>query len=66
MENIYQTTNNQNSTTAKSYIKVDLTDKEDVTLKINAEVSSQTSDYGYVTITNTTTAHHIAVQQEDC
>ena len=46
----------QNSTTAKSYIKVDLTDKEDVTLKINAEVSSQTSDYGYVTITNTTTA----------
>ena len=47
---------NQNSTTANSYIKIDLSGKEDVTLKINAEVSSQSSDYGYVTINDSTTA----------
>ena len=51
--------NNQqkNSTTANSYIKIDLTNKEDVTLKINAEVSSESGyDYGYATITENETA----------
>ena len=51
--------NNQqkNSTTANSYIKIDLTSKEDVTLKINAEISSEGSyDYGYATITENETA----------
>ena len=45
----------QNSTTASSYIKIDLTGKESATLKINAEISSQSSDYGYATVTNNTT-----------
>ena len=45
----------QNSTTASSYIKIDLTGKESATLKINAEISSESSDYGYATITNSTT-----------
>ena len=45
---------NQNSTTANSYIKIDLTDKSDATIKINAEISSQSSDYGYATITGNT------------
>ena len=46
----------QDDTTASSYIKVDLTEKEDVTLRVNAEISSQSwSDYGYVTITDNTT-----------
>ena len=44
----------QNSTIASSYIKIDLTGKESVTLKINAEISSQSSDYGYATITSNT------------
>ena len=47
---------NKNNTTANSYIKIDLTNKSDVTLKINAEVSSQTSDYGYATVTENETA----------
>ena len=47
----------QNNTTANSYIKIDLTDKEDATIKINAEISSESGcDYGYATITESTTA----------
>ena len=50
--------NNQNkhSTTANSYIKIDLTDEEDVIITINAEISSESSDYGYATITNSESA----------
>ena len=50
--------NNQNkhSTTANSYIKIDLTDEEDATITINAEISSESSDYGYATITNSESA----------
>ncbi len=45
----------QNSTTANSYIKIDLTEKEDMVLKINAEVSSQSGyDYGYAIVNQST------------
>ena len=48
---------NKNSTTANSFIKIDLTGKADATIKINAEISSESGyDYGYATITETTTA----------
>ena len=48
---------NKNSTTANSYIKIDLTGKEDVKLTINAEVSSESGyDYGYATVTESETA----------
>ena len=47
----------QSSTTANSYIKIDLTNKESVTLKVNAEISSESGyDYGYATITESTIA----------
>ena len=50
--------NNQNKhrTTANSYIKIDLTDEEDATITINAEISSESGDYGYATITNSESA----------
>ena len=47
------------STTANSYIKLDLTSftSEDlIKININANVSSQSSDYGYATITESETA----------
>ena len=48
--------NNQgkDTTTANSYIKIDLTGKPDVTLKINAEISSQSYDYGYAIVNQDT------------
>ena len=43
---------NQSSTTANSYIKIDLTGNGDAKLTINAEISSESRyDYGYATIT---------------
>lgn len=54
------TSNNQGqATSANSYIKLDLTDvekyKDNVTLTINAEISSQSGyDYGYATVTEST------------
>ena len=46
----------QNNTTANSYIPIDLTNTTGkYNLKINAEISSASGDYGYATITNTTT-----------
>ena len=51
--------NNQNksNTVANSYIKIDITKaNEDVTITINAEISSETNyDIGYATITETNT-----------
>ena len=47
------------NTTANSYIKIDLTDVERATIVVNAEVSSYNAlfaDYGYATITETTSA----------
>ena len=47
----------QNSTTANSYIPIDLTNYTGkYNLVVNANVSSQTSDYGYATVTSNTTA----------
>ena len=51
--------NNQgkDNTVANSYIPIDLSSRTGkYNLKVNAEISSQSGDYGYVTITNTTTA----------
>ena len=51
--------NNQglDSTTANSYIPIDLTKYEGkYNLILNAKVSSQSSDYGYATVTTTTSA----------
>ena len=47
------------NTTANSYIKLDLseyTTNDKLNITINAQVSSQSSDYGYATITESTTA----------
>ncbi len=45
------------NTTANSYIPIDLTNKEGkYVVVVNAESSSQTADYGYATVTETTTA----------
>ena len=45
----------KHNTVANSYIKVDLTDKGDAKLTINAEISSENNyDYGYVTINQNT------------
>ena len=42
-------------TTAHSYIAIDLSEyQEDQTITINAEISSENSDRGYITITNNT------------
>ncbi len=49
--------NNQgiDNTTANSYIPIDLTDLTGkYNLTVNAQVSSQTSDYGYATVTSST------------
>ena len=51
--------NNQgvDSTTANSYIPIDLTEYTGkYNLIVNAQVSSQSSDYGYATVTNSTDA----------
>ena len=51
--------NNQgkDNTTANSYMEIDLTNLTGLyNLTVNAEVSSQSSDYGYATITSSTTA----------
>ncbi len=47
----------QNSTTANSYIPIDLTNytgKYDLT--VNAEIASENNDYGYATVTSSTSA----------
>ena len=49
-EKLISNNQNKNSTTANSYIKIDLSNKETATLTINAEISSQSSDYGYVIV----------------
>ena len=46
----------RNSTVANSYIRLDLTNSSDIDLVINASVSSQSGDYGYITITENETA----------
>ena len=47
----------QASTTANSYIPIDLTGSTGkYNLTVNANVSSQSSDYGYATVTSSTTA----------
>ena len=49
---------NKSSTTANSYIKIDMTNSmEDATVTVNAEISSEGNyDYGYATITQAETA----------
>ena len=49
---------NKSSTTANSYIKIDMTNaSEDATVTVNAEISSESGyDIGYATITETETA----------
>ena len=49
---------NKSSTTANSYIKIDMTNSmEDATVTVNAEISSESNyDYGYATITQAETA----------
>ena len=53
----YESTNQgKDDTVANSYIPIDLTDcTGKYNLTVNAQVSSQSSDYGYVTITENTT-----------
>ena len=53
----YESTNQgKDDTVANSYIPIDLTDYTGkYNLTVNAQVSSQSSDYGYVTITENTT-----------
>lgn len=47
--------NGVNSSNANSYIKIDLSaNTGEYVLKVDAEISSQTADYGYATITNNT------------
>ena len=57
----YQTANGGStgikSSTANSYIPIDLTGKEGkYVIVVNAKVSSESADYGYATVTETTTA----------
>ena len=47
----------KNDTTASSYIKIDLSNSKDVTLKINAQISCEEEyDYGYAVVTDTKNA----------
>lgn len=47
--------NGINNTVADSYVKIDLSGKTgEYILNVNAEISSETNDYGYATITNST------------
>ena len=56
--NSYESNNQgKDNTTANSYIEIDLTNLTGkYNLTVNAQVSSQSSDYGYATVTNSTTA----------